>query len=74
MDQTPLLLLAAASALGGAILAVMALRRPRPSALAGDPDETFAAATEGMKVCGGCGMGNLWTSRTCSACRGPLRG
>jgi hypothetical protein len=74
MDQTPLLLLAATSAIGGALLAVAALRRPGRSATAGGPESPFAISTEGMKVCDRCSMGNLWTSRTCSACGAPLKG
>jgi hypothetical protein len=37
-------------------------------------DSTFAVSTEGMKVCPKCGMGNMWTDRTCMSCRGPLKG
>ena len=43
----------------------------RPSA---DPDGGLAASTEGMSICPKCGMGNLWTERTCSACGNKLRG
>lgn len=72
MDQLPLLLLAAGSASAGVALAIIALRQPR-SAAADGPD-TLAVSTEGMKRCGRCAMGNLWTARTCSACGGPLKG
>ena len=28
----------------------------------------------GHKICPKCGMGNLWTERTCISCGGPLKG
>ncbi len=44
-------------------------RRPR-----GYPDTGLAKSTEGMTICPRCGMGNLWTSRQCSACGKGLQG
>jgi hypothetical protein len=37
-------------------------------------ESPFAVSTEGHKICLNCGMGNLWTDRTCISCRGPLKG
>jgi hypothetical protein len=37
-------------------------------------ESPFAVSTEGHKICPKCGMGNLWTDRTCIACGGPLKG
>ena len=37
-------------------------------------ESPFATSTEGHKICTKCGMGNLWTARTCSSCGGPLKG
>lgn len=60
------------------IVAVVAVdsirhRRRRPATLEGD-DSELAVSTEGMKVCPNCGMGNLWTDRTCMSCKAPLKG
>lgn len=72
MDQTYLLvLLFAVAALVG--LLAFRFRYRKPPAPDGS-DSPFAASTEGMKVCPFCGMGNLWTERTCISCGGPLRG
>jgi hypothetical protein len=38
------------------------------------PDSPYATSTEGMKVCPKCGMGNLWTDRTCVSCGTALKG
>ena len=70
MELTALLLgLVAGLLLLVAIWGMVTARRP-----AADPDGGLAVSTEGMKVCPGCGMGNLWTERQCSACGKPLRG
>ncbi len=37
-------------------------------------ESPFAVSTEGHKICTKCGMGNLWTDRTCISCGGPLKG
>ena len=37
-------------------------------------ESPFAVSTEGHKICPKCGMGNLWTDRTCISCGGPLKG
>jgi len=38
------------------------------------PESPFAASTEGEKRCPHCGMGNLWTDRTCVSCGKRLPG
>lgn len=82
MDQSFLLGLAVAVIVGLAAVGSILARPERSSATAGagggsgDPNDGpgFAVSTEGMKVCPKCGMGNLWTERTCSACGGHLKG
>jgi hypothetical protein len=73
MDQSLLLLLLTAVA----IAAVALLSRSRSRTLHradGPPESQFAVSTEGMTTCPKCGMGNLWTERTCSACGSALKG
>jgi len=74
MDQSQLLVLALAIA--GAVAAVSFLRSRRQAAVRAAPpaESQFAVSTEGMKTCQKCGMGNLWTERTCSACGAALKG
>jgi uncharacterized protein (DUF983 family) len=48
--------------------------RPRKLADGSAPDSPIGVATEGMKACPQCGMGNLWTERSCSACGTDLKG
>ena len=75
MDQTLIVFLALAMAIAvllGAVARIIA----RPEIPAGESaaESPIAVSTEGMKVCPKCGMGNLWTERTCSSCRSPLKG
>ena len=74
MDQSLLLVLALASpvAVGARIDLRPAWRRT--AAGASPAESPFAVSTEGMKICPKCGMGNLWTERTCIACGGELKG
>jgi hypothetical protein len=51
------------------IWGIVTARRP-----SSDPNGGLAVSTEGMKVCPKCGMGNLWTTRRCSACGNSLKG
>jgi hypothetical protein len=66
----PILLMAlAAAAVAGLLASLSLLRRERK------PRESpFAASTEGETRCPACGMGNLWTDRTCISCRADLPG
>jgi len=75
MDQTLIVFLALAMAIAvllGAVARIIA----RPEIPAGESaaESPIAVSTEGMKVCPKCGMGNLWTERTCSACGIALKG
>lgn len=74
MDPIYLLLLAVAVlvALGAVAIIRDRVRRESPGAAAAD--SPFAVSTEGMKVCPNCGMGNLWTERTCISCGTALKG
>lgn len=73
MDQTSLLVLVVAIVTATVALGAIATR-PRAAPRGAGADSPIGVATEGMKVCPGCGMGNLWTERRCSACRSELRG
>jgi len=46
-------------------------RRERQDATA---ESLYATSTEGEKRCPKCGMGNLWTDRTCISCGARLPG
>ncbi len=74
MDQTYLLVLAAAVVV--AVIAAIAIRaRIRRDKIETTPgDSPFATSTEGMKVCPNCGMGNMWTDRSCISCGAALKG
>lgn len=75
MDELTVLALIGAAVLG--LLAVLTLlRRERHEAEAtvGDVEDRFAVATEGMKRCPSCGMGNLVTDDTCASCKKRLPG
>ena len=54
-------------ALVSVVIILVRGRRPRT-------DDRFAASTEGSKRCPRCGMGNLWTDRTCINCGETLPG
>ena len=71
MDQTLLLVLIAATAVG-IVSTFFILRRQRRAAV--PAESPFAASTEGETRCPNCGMGNLWTDRTCISCGRPLPG
>ncbi|HEU4674219.1 MAG TPA: hypothetical protein VFS32_15100 [Candidatus Limnocylindrales bacterium] len=74
MDQTLLLAMIAAAAVGLAA-AVLILRRDRvAAATAGPVDSPFAVSTEGEKRCPSCGMGNLVTDANCVSCGASLPG
>jgi hypothetical protein len=67
MEQsTAIVLLIAVATIG--ILAVMAILHRSSARTATGPESPFAASTEGMKRCPACGVGNLVTESTCSAC------
>ena len=74
MEQTYLLLLAVAIVV--VVVAAVAIRaRMRQEEVETTPGESrFATSTEGEKVCPNCGMGNLWTDRSCISCGAALKG
>ena len=71
MSDTMLLLGLAAAVLVTILAMAAMLRRP---AAAPAVDSPFAVSTEGEKRCPACGMGNLWTDRTCISCKARLPG
>jgi len=71
MDDTLLLALVVAAGVG-IIATLVMLRRQRLES--SPPESPFAASTEGEKRCPHCGMGNLWTDRTCVSCGKRLPG
>ena len=73
MDETMLLFLIGAAIVGVVAVGLILLRRGSESAQA-SADSPFAASTEGSKLCPRCGMGNLWTERTCISCGARLKG
>ena len=75
MDDLTLLALIGAAVLGLlAVLSVLRRERHVAEAAAGDIQGQFAVATEGMKRCPHCGMGNLVTDATCVSCKKRLPG
>ena len=70
LDTSTLLLILAVAVL--VILALLGLLTTREPTTQTDPG--LATSTEGMKICPKCGMGNLWTERSCSACGNALKG
>jgi hypothetical protein len=74
MDDLNLIALVAAAVLGMiAVLGILRRERHEAEATIGDVEShSFAVATEGMKRCPNCGMGNLVTDSTCAACKKPL--
>ena len=68
MDQTPQILALILVAALGIAAVVLILRRERVTTEETTQESTYAVATEGMKRCPSCGMGNLVGDRTCSNC------
>lgn len=74
MDQTTQLLGLIAAAAVGIIATIGILRRQRHAVEDSSRESPFAVATEGMKRCPSCGIGNLVTDATCSSCGKRLPG
>ncbi|HET7167632.1 MAG TPA: hypothetical protein VFI69_00380 [Candidatus Limnocylindrales bacterium] len=74
MDQTTQILLLIITAALGLIATILILRRDRLRSASADRESPFAVATEGMKRCPACGVANLVTDATCSACGETLPG
>jgi hypothetical protein len=71
--QTALLALSVAVVVG-VIATLLILNRQRREREAATKESPFATSTEGEKRCPRCGMGNLWTDKTCISCKAPLPG
>lgn len=70
---TGLLFLIVAAAIG--IVGTLGImRKQRRAVEAAGRESPFAVATEGMKRCPSCGIGNLVTDDTCAACGKKLPG
>ena len=72
MDQQQLLWLLIGLAVVGLLATIIILGRQRRANEA-TGESQFAVSTEGEKRCPNCGMGNLWTDRTCISCGHALR-
>jgi hypothetical protein len=72
-QQTQLLALVIALAVL-AIAVVLILNRQRRDREDATRESPFGTSTEGEKRCPKCGMGNLWTDRTCITCGARLPG
>jgi hypothetical protein len=71
--QTALLALSVA-VLVGVVATLLIINRQRRERDAATKESPFATSTEGEKRCPRCGMGNLWTDKTCITCKAPLPG
>ncbi len=74
MDQTTQILALVLIAALGIVAVITILRRDRVTIEETPPESPFAVATEGMKRCPSCGMGNLVTDANCSSCGTRLPG
>ncbi len=74
VDQTYLLILAVAAIVAIGAVLIIRDRMRRDDRETTPVDSPYATSTEGMKVCPRCGMGNLWTDRTCISCGSALKG
>ena len=74
MDQTTQILALVLVAALGIVAVVSILRRDRVATEEATQENPYAVATEGMKRCPSCGMGNLVTDATCSNCGKRLPG
>ena len=74
MDQTTQILALVLVAALGIAAVVIILRRDRVATEETTRETPFAVATEGMKRCPSCGMGNLVTDATCASCGKRLPG
>lgn len=74
MDPTTALFLIIIAAAIGIVGTLGILHRQRQAIEALQRESPFAVASEGMKRCPSCGIGNLVTSDTCSSCGKRLPG
>lgn len=74
MDQTTQLLALIIAAGIGILGTLGILRRQRHQEEEAGRENPYAVATEGMKRCPTCGLGNLVTDATCASCGKRLPG
>jgi hypothetical protein len=74
LDPTTALFFIIIAAAIGIVGTLGILRRQRQAIEALRRESPFAVASEGMKRCPSCGIGNLVTSDTCSSCGKRLPG
>ncbi len=74
MDSTTLIVGLIAAAIIGLVAIILIAGRQRRDAEDRDRVSPYGTSTEGEKRCPACGMGNLWTDKTCVACGGALPG
>ena len=74
MDQQTQLLALAISVIVVIVAIVLIMNRQRRDRADATAESPFATSTEGEKRCPKCGMGNMWTDRTCITCGARLKG
>jgi hypothetical protein len=74
MDQTTILVILVGVAAVGVVATIAILNRYRVADEDATRESMYATATEGMKRCPSCGVGNLVTDDTCSSCGKRLPG
>ena len=74
MDPQTQLLALSIAVLVGVIAILLIVNRQRRERDAANRESPFATSTEGEKRCPRCGMGNLWTDKTCISCHASLPG
>jgi hypothetical protein len=74
MDQTTILVLLVGAGVVGILATILILNRDRMADADAARESPYATSTEGMQRCPSCGVGNLVTADTCSACGKPLPG
>lgn len=74
MDQSSQILALVGVAAVGILAVITILRRDRVTREDSARESPFATATEGMKRCPSCGMGNLVSDATCASCGKRLPG
>jgi len=74
MDQTTTLVILVGVAAVGVVATIAILNRARVDDADASRESLYAPATEGMKRCPSCGVGNLVTDDTCSSCGKRLPG
>jgi hypothetical protein len=74
MDPSTIPLLLIGAAAFGIVATIVILRRDRRADEDARREIPYAMATEGMKRCPACGIGNLVTDDTCSSCGKHLPG